>query len=216
MPNLRIKHIPPMFTNVTNETFPSPLSLPNSQIRRLPQRLSYPIQIPDVPQADCAAQFTNQLEVASSLNLCSLHKSDVIQSLAPVNSQIKYFFIYFLTVRRLHTSRIGRIPHYWTGLCPFHKSDISLSFGSQTTNETTFLSTLSQCLIHRSDPFHHQANGALFTDQTDSVFITNRPLPYSEIRLTSSLSPIDRCPIRRSDFFKFPSAIDHCPIYRSD
>lgn len=211
MPNLRIKHIPPMFTNVTNETFPSPLSLPNSQIRRLPQRLSYPIQIPDVPQADCAAQFTNQLEVASSLNLCSLHKSDVIQSESgscQFTNQA-YFFdnpapAHF--TNRTHPSLLDRT----------HKSDISLSFGSQTTNETTFLSTLSQCLIHRSDPFHHQANGALFTDQTDSVFITNRPLPYSEIRLTSSLSPIDRCPIRRSDFFKFPSAIDHCPIYRSD
>ena len=186
MPNLRIKHIPPMFTNVINETFPSPLSLPNSQIRRLPQRLSYPIQIPDVPQADCAAQFTNQLEVASSLNLCSLHKSDVIQSLTPVNSPIKYFFIFI----------------FWqSGAWTLHESDASLTTGPDSAHFTnqTFPFLLAPRPPTRQRFFQHWAS-ALFTDQI--LFITKRTVPYSQIRLTASSSPIDHCPIRRSDWHR--------------
>ena len=196
MPNLRIKRVPTMFTNMTNETFPSPLSLPNSQIRRLPQRLSCSIQTPDVPHADCAAQFTNQLEVASSLNLCSLHKSNVIQSESGSgqftnqayfldHSAPAHFTNRTLPSRLDRTLPISQIRHF-----PF--------FCSQTTKET-FPSTLSQYPIHRSDPFHHQATGALSTDQTGIVFTTNRPLLCWEIRLASSSSPIDRCPIRTSD-----------------
>ena len=164
MPILRIKHIPTMLTNVTNETFPSPLSLPNSQIRRLPQRLSYPIQIPDVPHADCAAQFTNQLEVVPSLNLCSLHKSDVIQSESgscqftnqayfldnPVPAHFTNRTLPSRLDRTLPISQIRHFPFFWL---PDHQGD-NVSFNTEPVPYSqirSFSSPSDRCPIHRSD-----------------------------------------------------------------
>ena len=169
----------------TNQTATSALVLFNSNTRRPARRLRSPIHKSTGSCFIVESLLTSQIKRYSvRVWLRSIHKSSIFSR--PFGACTLHESDASLTT--------GPDPAHFTNqtfpflLLPDHQRDVSFNTEPVPYSQIRpFSSPSDWCPIHRSDwhRLHHQSTIALLGDQTGIVFITNWPLSYSDIRLTT-------------------------------